>query len=201
MPPGIARVALGRGGTFGRTNGDDWMDAPHWTIADVNTWNREQFVARLGFLFEHSPWVVEAAWADRPFGSPEDLHRVLTNAVARSDEERQVALIRSHPDLVGRAALTGTLTRESTSEQRAAGLDPGRLTSDEIARFAGANESYTTRFGFPFVICAREHSKETILAGFAARLGNNRDDEIATALAEIAKICWYRLVDVVAGSR
>jgi 2-oxo-4-hydroxy-4-carboxy-5-ureidoimidazoline decarboxylase len=176
------------------------MGEARWTIADVNAWDREEFVARLGFLFEHSPWIVEAAWADRPFNSREDLHRALIAAVARSGEERQVTLIRSHPDLVGRAALAGTLTRESTREQREAGLDPGRLTPDEIARFGDLNESYKRRFGFPFVICARDNTKETILAGFAARLGNNRDEEIATALAEIAKICWYRLEDVVAGS-
>jgi 2-oxo-4-hydroxy-4-carboxy-5-ureidoimidazoline decarboxylase len=176
------------------------MGGPRWTIAEVNTWNREQFVAHLGFLFEHSPWVVEDAWSERPFGNRDDLHRAFTAAVARSGEDRQIALIRSHPDLVGRAALAGTLTRESTSEQLTAGLDPGRLSTDEIVRFADFNESYKTRFGFPFVICARENTKETILAGFVARLGNNREEEITTALAEIAKICWYRLADVLADS-
>jgi OHCU decarboxylase len=168
-----------------------------WTIADVNAWECAAFAARLGFLFEDSPWIVEAAWSDRPFRSRDDLHRALLSAVARSDEARQVALIRAHPDLVGRAALAGTLTRESTGEQQSAGLDPGRLTPEEIAQFGKLNDAYKTRFGFPFVICARENTKATILAGFAARLGNNRDDEIATALADIGKICWYRLVDAV----
>jgi 2-oxo-4-hydroxy-4-carboxy-5-ureidoimidazoline decarboxylase len=177
------------------------MGEARWTISEVNAWDRTEFDERLGCLFEHASWIVEAAWADRPFGNRDDLHRALTTAVAHSDEERQAALIRSHPDLVGRAALAGTLTRESTSEQRAAGLDPGRLTPDEIARFAELNESYKRRFDFPFVICAREHTKETILAGFAARLGNSREEEIATAVAEIGKICWYRLVDVVADGR
>jgi 2-oxo-4-hydroxy-4-carboxy-5-ureidoimidazoline decarboxylase len=189
------------GGDFWANEGDIWMGETRWTVADVNAWDREEFVARLGFLFEHSPWIVETAWAERPFGSRGDLHRALTATVAQAGEERRVALIRSHPDLVGRAALAGTLTRESSSEQQAAGLDPGRLTPEEIARFGDLNESYTTRFGFPFVICARENTKATILAGFAARLGNNRETEIATALAEIAKICWYRLADVVAGDR
>jgi OHCU decarboxylase len=117
--------------------------------------------------------------------------------VARAGAERQVALIRAHPDLVGRAALAGTLTRESTGEQQAAGLDPGRLTPEEIAQFRELNEAYKTRFGFPFVICARENTKEAILSAFASRLRNNRDDEIATAIAEIAQICWYRLADAV----
>lgn len=173
------------------------MDAGRWTLAEVDGWDRDAFVARLGFLFEHSPWVVEAAWADRPFASRNDLHRALVSAVARAGEESQVALIRAHPDLVGRAALAGTLTRASSGEQQAAGLDPGRLTLAEIARFGELNDAYKSRFGFPFVICARENTKDAILAGFAARLGNTRDDEIATAIAEIGKICWYRLGDAV----
>jgi 2-oxo-4-hydroxy-4-carboxy-5-ureidoimidazoline decarboxylase len=173
------------------------MASRRWTITDVNTWDRDTFVARLGFLFEHSPWIAEAAWPDRPFASRADLFRSLVAAVARADVASQVALIRAHPDLVGHAALAGTLTRASTGEQQAAGLDPGRLTPAEIARFRELNEAYTTRFGFPFVICARENTKDTILAGFVSRLGNTRDDEIAVALAEIGKICWYRLADAV----
>jgi OHCU decarboxylase len=173
------------------------MVITRWTLADVNTWNRDEFGARLGFLFEQSPWIAEAAWADRPFDDLPALHRALTAVVARAGEERQVALIRAHPDLVGRAALAGTLTRESTGEQQAAGLDPGRLTRDEIVRFGELNEAYKTRFGFPFVICARENTKQTILAGFAARLGNSRDEEIVTALAEIARIGWLRMADAV----
>jgi len=112
---------------------------------------------------------------------------------------RQEALIRAHPDLVGQAALAGTLTRASTGEQAAAGLDAGALTEDEIAAFARNNAAYRERFGFPFVICARENRKESILAGFAARLGNTREREIRQALREIGKIAWYRLADVVAG--
>jgi OHCU decarboxylase len=173
------------------------MATERWTMAEVNAWDREAFVAHLGFLFEHSPWIVAAAWANRPFGRREDLHRALTAVVERVGEERQLALIRAHPDLVGRAALAGTLTRESTGEQRAAGLDPGRLTPEEVGRFGAQNEAYKSRFGFPFVICARENTKDTIWAGFAARLGNSQEHEIAIALAEIAKICWYRLADVV----
>jgi 2-oxo-4-hydroxy-4-carboxy-5-ureidoimidazoline decarboxylase len=109
--------------------------------------------------------------------------------------EQQVALIQVHPDLVGRAALTGSLTPESTSEQASACLN--RLSPEEIGTFTQLNSAYRERFGFPFVICARENKKESILAGFATRLHNSRDREIETALGEIAKICSYRLRDTV----
>jgi OHCU decarboxylase len=109
--------------------------------------------------------------------------------------ERQVALIQAHPDLVGRAALTGTLGKASRAEQASAGLD--RLAPDEVATFQRLNAEYQARFGFPFVICARENSKATILAGLAARLPHTSDAEIATALDEIAKICALRLRDTV----
>ena len=102
--------------------------------------------------------------------------------------------VRSPPRLpAGRAALAGTLTPESTSEQSSAGLD--RLSVEEIATFTQQNQAYHVRFGFPFVICAREKKKESMLAGFATRLHNSRSREIEIALREIAKICWYRLCD------
>ncbi|MER3438353.1 MAG: OHCU decarboxylase [Chloroflexota bacterium] len=169
-----------------------------WSLAEVNTWDRATFVARLGWLFEGSPWIVEAVWEARPFADLVALHRALIDVVHDAGEERQLALIRAHPDLVGRAALTGSLSRESTAEQRAAGLDPGALTAEEIARFTELNAAYRQKFSFPFVICAREHTKATILAAFESRLHHSPEEEIATALGEIAKIAWYRLVDAVA---
>ncbi|MGH2560242.1 MAG: 2-oxo-4-hydroxy-4-carboxy-5-ureidoimidazoline decarboxylase [Thermomicrobiales bacterium] len=175
------------------------MAVARWTIDDVNGWDRQAFVANLGFLFEGSPWIAAETWAKRPFADRADLHRKLCETLDQATAERKRALIRAHPDLVGRAALTGTLTRESTGEQRAAGLDPDALSSDEIATFSRLNESYKETFRFPFVICARENKKESILAGFRARLTNSRETEIATALGEIAKICHYRLADVVSG--
>lgn len=166
---------------------------------DVNALTTDEAVALLGHLFEHSPWIVEETWGQRPFASRADLHRALVATMRRAPVERQVALIRAHPDLVGGAALSGTLTRESTGEQAAAGLDAGALTAGEIAAFTRNNVVYRERFGFPFVICARENKKESIVAGFASRLLNSRDEEIRTALREIEKIAWYRLADVVAG--
>jgi OHCU decarboxylase len=164
-------------------------------MADVDALGRDELVARLGFLFEGSPWVVGEAWDSRPWGTRETFHRALHDVIANAGEERQLSLIRAHPDLVGRAALAGTLSRESTAEQRAAGLDSEALSEDEIARFAEANAVYQARFGFPFVICARDHRKEAILAGLATRLANDRKAEIATALREIDRIAWHRLAD------
>src|SRR5579884_1379611 len=113
----------------------------------------------------------------------------------QASPDKQVALLRSHPDLVGRAALEGKLSSASTHEQAAAGLD--QLSAEEIATFTQLNQTYRDRFGFPFVICARENKKESILAGFATRLRNSRDQEIIFALQEVAKICALRLQDLV----
>ena len=166
-------------------------------MSDVDTLDRDRFVELFGGLFEGSPWIAAEARPSRPWGSREALHRALVAAVEKAGAERQIALILAHPDLVGRAALVGALTRDSTSEQRAAGLDPDALTPAEIARFQEANAAYRNRFGFPFVICARENRKESILAGLAARLDNDRETEIATALREIHRIAWHRLADLV----
>lgn len=157
-----------------------------------------QAVGLLGHLFEHSPWVVAETWDERPFATVADLHHALCGTMRAASDERKLALIRAHPDLVGRAALTGTLTPSSVREQQAAGLGPDDLSAGEIAAFSAANAAYTERFGFPFVICARANRKGQILTGFAERLNHDRATEIATALDQIARIAWYRLIDVVA---
>ncbi len=166
-------------------------------LGDLNRLDREAFVSLIGPVFENSPWIAEAAWQNRPWSTLVDLHSDMTSVIANTGRERQLALIRAHPDLVGRAAQAGTLTRESTAEQRAAGLDPDALRPEEIAQFQSLNADYKARFGFPFVICARENRKETILAGLQTRVANDRDREIETALTEIGKIAWYRLRDLV----
>ena len=173
---------------------DESMETP-LTLQQLNTFDREHFVAALASLFEGPPWIVEQAWQARPFSSLTDLHRALCEVMMQAPVEQQVALIRAHPDLVGRAALAGTLTPASTNEQASAGLD--RLSTEEIAAFARYNQAYRERFGFPFVICARENKKESILAGFATRLQHSRDQEIEIALGEIAKICRLRLQDTI----
>ena len=151
----------------------------------------EAFVARFGFLFEHSPWVVERAAARRPFA---DLHAGLMQVVADASEDEQLALVRAHPELAGKAAIDRTLTAESTAEQASAGLD--RLTEAEFERFHALNAAYRARFGFPFVICVRLTDKAGILAAMEQRLGHDRTGELATALTEVGKIVKLRLEDV-----
>lgn len=165
------------------------------TLAELNAADLPRFLAVCGPLFEHSPWIAERTWPQRPFASLDALHQALVATVDGATQAEQVALIAAHPDLVGRAALAGQLTKESTSEQAAAGL--GGLSADEVRQFQEYNHAYREKFGFPFVICARQNKKDAILAAFPVRLVNTRDEEITTALAEIAKIGRLRLIDAV----
>lgn len=165
------------------------------TISQINQSSPAEFLRVVGPVFEHSPWIAEAAWLKRPFTNLAQLHHALCETVKNSTAERQLALIRAHPDLVGRAALAGTLTRESSSEQAGAGLN--RLSPEEIDLFQKQNAAYKGKFGFPFVICARLNKKNAILAGFERRLHNSHDQEIKTALEEIFKIAELRLQDLI----
>jgi len=164
-------------------------------LAELNSGSSKQFVAAVGGVFEHSPWIAEAAWVRRPFGSVADLHEKMCAMVAAAPAAKQLELVRAHPDLVGRLAREGRLTRESNAEQSAAGLD--RLGEQEVAAFERDNAAYREKFGFPFVICARQNRKEAILAAFKTRLGNSPAQELATALAEIYQIARLRLADAV----
>ncbi len=166
-----------------------------FSLKQINALSQDDFVYALDFLFEGSPWIAARTWEARPLGSVLALHEALCSTMYGAGHDRQVALIQSHPDLVGKAALAGTLTPESAGEQASAGLD--QLSPEEGAHFAQLNAAYHERFGFPFVICVRENKEEGILAGFDARLNNSRDAEIDAALGEIAKIAWLRLLDVV----
>ena len=165
------------------------------TLTQLNAFSRDEFVRVVGPVFEHSPWIAEVTWHLRPFAGVEQLHVALCRTVEQAGETKQVQLIQAHPDLVGRAALAGTLTPESNREQVSAGL--GQLTSEEIILFPKNNTAYREKFGFPFVICARLNKKEAILKGFETRLKNNRQQEIKTALEEIGKIAKLRLLDLV----
>lgn len=164
------------------------------TLAALNAADRAAFTAALGHLFEHSPWVAEETWPQRPFASAEALHAALCATMRGATRDRQMALIRAHPDLAGRLAQQKKLTAESTREQASAGLD--QLTEVELADFTARNDTYKAKFGFPFIICARLNAKAAILSAMQVRVGNPPDAEFATALGEIEKIAWLRLQDV-----
>jgi 2-oxo-4-hydroxy-4-carboxy-5-ureidoimidazoline decarboxylase len=165
-------------------------------ISQVNSLSRDEFVRAIGPVFEHSPWIAELTWPKKPFASAAHLHRTLCDTVAHADAGRQLALIRAHPDLVGRLANGEELTRESANEQAGAGLH--HLSAEEISRFETNNAAYKSKFDFPFIICARLNKKDAILDGFAQRLQNNREQELKTALEEIFKIAELRLRDLIA---
>src|SRR5437867_1566029 len=130
------------------------------TLQAVNGMDAADFVKTLGWVFEGSPWVAERAVAARPFASVEALHGAMVRAVEHASRDEQLALIRAHPDLAARVRLSAS----STAEQAGAGLD--RLSADEYARFQELNRRYLERFGFPFVIAVRHHTKASILDAF-----------------------------------
>ncbi|WP_210529206.1 allantoinase PuuE [Rubellimicrobium arenae] len=154
----------------------------------------EAFVARFGGIVEHSSWVAERAWA-LELGAGHDSAAGLANALARvlrtATRDEQLGVLRAHPDLAGKLAAARRLTADSTAEQASAGLDA--LTDEERERFTALNAAYTDRFGFPFIIAVRDHTKASILAAFERRLTHDRATEFAEALAQVERIAELRL--------
>ncbi|MCH8862346.1 MAG: 2-oxo-4-hydroxy-4-carboxy-5-ureidoimidazoline decarboxylase [Proteobacteria bacterium] len=154
--------------------------------------DKEEFVARFGGVFEHSPWIAEETYdrggvADNAAG----LHGAMCQAMRAAGRARQLALIRAHPDLAGKLAIEGSLTEASKSEQASAGLDS--CTKEEFERLSRLNAAYLERFGFPFILAVKGSTKEIILAAMEARLNNDAEAEFETALAQIERIARFRL--------
>ncbi|MEJ7840590.1 MAG: 2-oxo-4-hydroxy-4-carboxy-5-ureidoimidazoline decarboxylase [Rubrobacter sp.] len=168
-------------------------------IEEVNRMDQDEFVSRFGSVFERSPWIAEGAWEELPFVNLDGLHAAFVRTVHEAPTERRAALIRAHPDLAGKAALSGELTEESADEQASAGLD--RLSPEEYERFHRLNAAYREKFGLPYVVCVRDNTKETIFAGAEKRLSNTREEEIEAALYEISRISRLRLEDLIEESR
>jgi len=160
-------------------------------VRELNALERHEFTRLLAAIFEHSPWVPARTESKRPFADRNELCAALCETVMKASEDEKLCLIRAHPDLVGREALTP----ESKLEQTTAGL--GDLSAQEIERFQEYNTRYKERFGFPFVICARLNKKQAMLDAFPIRLQNSREQEMETALREIFKIAELRLKDLV----
>ena len=159
------------------------------TIEDVNAMEAAEFEKAFGDVAEYSPWVARNAAGERPFVSRESMIRAFHEAVHSASETAQLALIRAHPDLAGKASLTN----DSTREQAQAGL--GALTAEEFARFTHLNELYKSKFDFPFIFAVKGATKQQILASFAERVNNSREDEFAMALDQVCRIFRFRIED------
>ena len=167
------------------------MTATTYSLGEINAMPAADFAAALGDVFEHAPWVAERAAADRPYPTVAALHDGLMQAVHGVSVATQLAFVRGHPELGGKLARAGAMTAASRSEQGGVGLD--RLDDEEFARFARLNAAYRERFGFPFIICVRNHTRASILAELGRRLANDPAAELATAFAEIGHITRLRL--------
>jgi 2-oxo-4-hydroxy-4-carboxy-5-ureidoimidazoline decarboxylase len=161
------------------------------SLEELNGGTRAAFIDALGDIFEHSPWVAEAAASQRPFPTLAALYDSLSAALLRAGAQQQLAVVQAHPDLAGKAARAGTLTTESTAEQASAGLD--RLSDEDYATFHRLNEAYKQKFGFPFIIGVRRHTKDSILDQLERRRSHDIEAERNTALGEILRIVALRL--------
>lgn len=161
----------------------------HLNRLDLPAW-----LARCGGLFEHSPWVAEAAWGERPFASADELHRAMMRAVQSAPLQRKLALVRAHPELAGGE----NLTLDSTSEQGRLGFD--RLSPQELETMNGLNRRYRDKFGFPCIVALRLHAnRQSVVREMERRLGNNAETELAAALEQIAQITRGRLEKIFNG--
>lgn len=158
---------------------------------------KDAFVAAFGSIYEHSPWIAERAW-ELELGPVHDRAIGLWNALARifrtASEEERLSVLTAHPDLAGKLAAAKRLTAESSGEQASAGLDA--LTDEERTFFEKANADYTAKFGFPFIICVKDHTKATIMEAFPERIAHDRETEFAEACRQVERIAYHRLKDL-----
>ncbi|GCD55944.1 2-oxo-4-hydroxy-4-carboxy-5-ureidoimidazoline decarboxylase [Acetobacter pasteurianus] len=164
-------------------------------LQDVNTLSPQQFVETCGGIYEHSPWVAEAAAKQRPFASMQQMKQAFSQAVQQAPESQKLALVRAHPELGHRMGVDPDLSTESTQEQGSAGLD--RLSPAEYRQLRDLNDAYQKKFGMPFVICVRQATKAVILEAMEQRLKSSFTEELAEALKQIDAIAALRLQDKV----
>ncbi|WP_298012089.1 2-oxo-4-hydroxy-4-carboxy-5-ureidoimidazoline decarboxylase [uncultured Castellaniella sp.] len=161
------------------------------TLKELSALPQSEFSRKLGAIFEHSPWIPERAWNARPFADVAALHQAMVRVVRQADPAEQLALIAAHPELAGKEAAEGTLTHESTGEQRGAGLD--QCSAEELQRLRALNARYRERFGFPFVIAVKGRNRYQIMDAIEERLHNDQEAEFATCLDQIEQIARFRL--------
>lgn len=156
--------------------------------------SREDFMDLFGGVYEHSPWIAEAVFADGLTGTQDTvagLHGSLRSAVDDADDDRQLALLRAHPDLAGKLAVAGELTAESSSEQASAQLD--QCTAEEFTEFQSLNDRYKETFGFPYILAVRGRNRQEILENFRSRVDNDAETEFAEALKQVHRIALLRI--------
>lgn len=155
---------------------------------------RDAFMDVFGGVYEHSPWIAEAVYADGLTGTQDTvagLHGSLRDQVDAADDERKLALLRAHPDLAGKLAVSGELTAESTSEQASAQLD--KCTPEEFTEFQTLNDRYKEAFGFPYILAVRGRNRQEILENFRSRVENAPETEFAEALKQVHRIALLRI--------
>ena len=160
-------------------------------MAPINAMDRAAFVQKFGGIFENSPWVAEKAWEKRPFASLDDMHAAMVAVARYAPAAMQLTLLQSHPDLAGKEAEAGTMTASSVAEQASAGLNA--LSRAEMVQMSDLNAAYKKKFGFPFIIAVRMHTKEGILFEFNRRLQNDTQTEFANDLQNVYIITRLRL--------
>jgi 2-oxo-4-hydroxy-4-carboxy-5-ureidoimidazoline decarboxylase len=167
---------------------------PHAQTIDmtaINAMDQAAFVQKFGGIFEKSPWVAEKAWGSRPFSSVDAMHAAMVTVVKYSPLPNQLTLLQNHPDLAGKEAQAGAMTTSSVSEQASAGLNA--LSKPEMDSISGYNAAYKAKFGFPFIIAVRMHTKEGIFFDFSQRLSNDTQTEFANDLQNVYAITRLRL--------
>jgi 2-oxo-4-hydroxy-4-carboxy-5-ureidoimidazoline decarboxylase len=165
------------------------------TIADLNSLSRDEFVAALANVFEHSPWIAGQVATQRPFAGINALFAAMKATVERAPAEPQLALIKAHPDLADKTQRAAGLTAESDAEQNSVGLD--RLSDAEYDAFERVNNAYRAKFGFPYIVCVRRHTRDSILRDFDRRLPNDVAAEMQRSIEEICRIAALRLDQLV----
>jgi len=160
------------------------------TIAEINALDLAAFVARFGGIYEHSPWVAEKAWQARPFADREALERAMWNVVQQADREQQLGLLREHPPLGTRLALSDY----SRQEQSRAGL--ADLSALERSELEELNRTYEQKFGFPYIYAVRNANLRAILESCRNRIGADAETELAESLRQVSRIAGFRLADL-----
>jgi 2-oxo-4-hydroxy-4-carboxy-5-ureidoimidazoline decarboxylase len=164
-------------------------------LSVLNACSRDEFVAALGNVFEYSPWIAEQAAIARPFEGVQQLFDAMKTVVDQTAPDLRLALIRGHPDLANKTQRDAGLTAESSAEQHGAGLD--RLSSAEFKAFERVNSAYRNKCGFPYIVCARRHTKGSILRDFERRLTNDTATEVQNSINEIYRIAALRVAELV----